>query len=163
MHVRGRRWRRWSSVLGVFGVGNEDTKTTPLASCWCLHYRLWAWLAPCSGDSVVYFGQVNADWVLVILMTRFLLTKDIFDWFIYFVVIFCSITLLLTINITNFNNYLIYIMKLLVFMVLCSVLKSPLVLGSRFVATSQFTCTAGWLAGFCMVRVFGWWEFSSRF
>ena len=29
--------------------------------------------------SVIDFGQVNAGWILVILMRRFLLTKDIFD------------------------------------------------------------------------------------
>ena len=45
-----------------------------LSFCW-----LWAWLAPCSGVSVVNFGQVNAGWVLVILMIRFLLTNNIFD------------------------------------------------------------------------------------
>ena len=43
--------------------------------CW-----LWgAWLVPCSGVSVVDFEQVNAGWVLVILMTRFLLTNDFFN------------------------------------------------------------------------------------
>ena len=45
----------------------------------CLYCRLWAWLAPCSGVSLVSFGQVDAGWVLVILMTRFLLANDIFD------------------------------------------------------------------------------------
>ena len=54
-------------------------------------------------------------------------------------------------------------MKMQVFMVLWSVLKSPLVLGSRFVATSQFICITSRLAGFCMVRVFDWWGYSSRF
>ena len=43
-------------------------------------------------------------------------------------------------------------MKLQVFVVLWSVLKS-LVLALRFVATSQFICIVGRLAGFCMVRV----------
>ena len=38
-----------------------------------------AWLAPCSGVTVADFGQLNACWVVVILMTRFLLTNDIFD------------------------------------------------------------------------------------
>ena len=59
----------------------------------CLYCRVWTWLAPCSGIPVTDFGQVNACWVLVISMTRFLLTNDIFDCFIYFVVIFCSIRL----------------------------------------------------------------------
>ena len=147
----------------VLGVGSEDTRVTPLASCWCLYCRLCAWLVPSSGVSVVDYGQVTAGWVLPILMTRFLLTNDISDLFIYFVVIFCSIRLLFTVYITDFNNYLIYIMKLQVFMVLWSVLRSPLVLGSRFVATSQFICVAGWMTSFCMVRVFGWWGFSNRF
>ena len=161
MHVRGWRWRRWSSVWGVFGVGNEDTKTSPLVSCRCLYCRLWVWLEPCFGVCVVDFGQVNAGWVIEILMTRFLLTNDIFDWLIYFVVTFCSVRLFFTVHFTDFNNYLIYIMKLQVFIVLWSVLKSPLVLGSRFVATSHFICIAGWLAGFCMMRVFGWLGFSN--
>ena len=59
----------------------------------CLYFRLRAWLVPCSGVSVVDFEQVNAGFVLVILMTRFLLTNDFFNWFIYFVIIFCSIRL----------------------------------------------------------------------
>ena len=37
-------------------------------------------------------------------------------------------------------------------MVLWSVLRSPLILGSRFVATSQFVCVAGLMIGFCMMR-----------
>ena len=41
-------------------------------------------------------------------------------------------------------------------MVLWSVLRSPLVLDPRFVATSQFTCIAGRLAGagFRLVGIF---------
>ena len=54
-------------------------------------------------------------------------------------------------------------MKLQVFMVLWSVLKSALALGSRFVATSQFICIVGLLTGFCMVRGFGWQQFWNRF
>ena len=79
MHVRGWRWRRWSSDCGVFGLDSEETRMTPLTSCWCLYCLLWAWLAPFSSVSVVDFGQVNVGWVLVILMTKFLLTNDIFD------------------------------------------------------------------------------------
>ena len=63
----------------VFGVGNEDTRATPFASCWCLYSRLWAWLVPCAGVSVFDFGQGNSGWALVILITKFLLTNDIFD------------------------------------------------------------------------------------
>ena len=36
-------------------------------------------LAPCSDVTVADFGQSNAYWVLVMLMAKFLLTKDIFD------------------------------------------------------------------------------------
>ena len=43
----------------------------------CLYCQLWVWLAPCPGAFVVDFVQVNAGWVLVILMTKFLLTNDI--------------------------------------------------------------------------------------
>ena len=45
----------------------------------CLYIWLWAWLEPSSGVSVADFGHVNACWTLVILMTRFLLTNDLFD------------------------------------------------------------------------------------
>ena len=71
----------------------------------------------CSIDD---FGQENAGRVLVILTTRFLLSNNINDWFIYFRVIFCGIRLSFTINSTSFNNHLIYIMKLQVFMLLWS-------------------------------------------
>ena len=100
-------------------------------------------MASCSGVSVVGFGQINSGWVLLILMKRFFLTSDIFDLFIYFVEIFCIIRLFFIVNITIFDNYLIYIMKSQVFMILWSVLKSPLVLGLRFNATSQFTYILG--------------------
>ena len=72
----------------MFGVDNGDAG----AACGVCS-RVWTWLAPCSGVTVVDFGQLNACWVLVMLMARFLLTNDIFDWFIYFVIIFCSIRL----------------------------------------------------------------------
>ena len=61
----------------MLGVGSEDTGATPIVSCWCLYCWLLVWLAPCSGVSVVDFGQENAACVSVILMTRFLLTNDI--------------------------------------------------------------------------------------
>ena len=96
-------------------------------------------MAPCPGFSLVDFRQVNVVWVLVIFMTRFVL-----HFWLIFAVIFCSLRLLFfTVNITNFNNCLIYIMKLQVFVVLWSVVKSPLVLGLRFVATSQFIYIVG--------------------
>ena len=53
-----------------------------------------------SGVSVVNFGQVNTSCVFVILMTRFLLNNDIFDWLIYFAVIFCSARLFFAVNVT---------------------------------------------------------------
>ena len=77
-----------------------------------LYVRLWAWLVPCSGVSVVDFEQVNAGWVLVVLITRFLLTNDSFNWFIYSVVIFCSIRFIFYCKYTNFNNYVICIKEI---------------------------------------------------
>ena len=65
----------------------------------CLYCWLWAWLVSCSGVFVVDFEQVNTGWVLVILMTRFVLTKDFLTDLFYFVVIFCSIRLFFTVNI----------------------------------------------------------------
>ena len=161
MHVLGWWSRHWSRVWGVFGVGDGDTRGTPLALCWCLYCQVWVWLVPCSSVYVVGSGQVNADWVLVILITRVLLTNNVFTD--SFIVIFCSIRFFFKVNIINCSNYLIYIMKLQVLMVLWSVLKSPLVLGWRFVATSQFICIVVWQAGFCMVQVFGWWRFWNIF
>ena len=62
--IGGWRWWHWTSMWGVFRVGNEDCW-----QCWCLYCRLGPWLVPCSGVSVVDFGQINAGWVLVTLMT----------------------------------------------------------------------------------------------
>ena len=44
-----------------------------------LYFWLLAWVVSCSSVSVVDFEQVNAGWVLVILMARFLLTNDFFN------------------------------------------------------------------------------------
>ena len=74
--------------------------------------------------------------------------NDIFAWFIYCIVIFCSTRFFLTVNITNFNNYLIYVMKQQVFMVLWSVLRSPFFLVFHFVATSQFDLHCGLIGYF---------------
>ena len=141
----------------MFGVGDGGAKavcgvcsglalSVVGALFWCFGCWIWA-----------------SKWWLDISNFNDKISYDIFEQFIYFVVTFCTIRLFFIVSITNFNNYLMYIMKLKVFMVLWTVLKSSAVLGSHFVATSQFTCIAGWLVGFCMVRVFGWWRFSNRF
>ena len=78
---------------------------------------------------MIYIYNIYLPW-----SSKCRITNDIFDWFIFLLLIFCSITLHFTVNITNFNNYLINIMKLQAFMILWSVLKPPLLLGSRFVA-----------------------------
>ena len=62
----------------------------------CLYCWLSAWLGPSSTVSVVDFGEVNAGWVLVILMARSLLPNNIFDQSIYFVVMFFCIRLCFT-------------------------------------------------------------------
>ena len=64
-------------------------------------------------------------------MARFykhLLTNNIFHWFFYFVVILHNIRRFLAVNITIFNDYLIYFLKSHVLLILWSVLKSLLVL-----------------------------------
>ena len=109
---------------------------------------------------------LRASWYLLVIsdfISIFASTNDIFDLVIYFIVIFWSIRLFFTVNISCFNNYLIYFNKWQVFMVLWFFLKLHLILGLRFVAISQFTSIAGSLAGFWMVRVYGWWGFSNRF
>ena len=46
----------------MFRVNNKDTRTTSLASFWCLCCLLWTYFTPCSSVSIVNFEQVNADW-----------------------------------------------------------------------------------------------------
>ena len=50
----------------MFGIGDGDAAAV-CGVCSALavktpgqHHWLWAWLAPCSGVSVVEFGQLNA-------------------------------------------------------------------------------------------------------
>ena len=85
----------------------------------------------CFLSFIIELYNISFNWILLILMTRFykqLLTNNIFHWFFYFVVIFHNIRIFLAVNITNFNNYLIYFMKSQVLLILWSVLKSLLVL-----------------------------------
>ena len=103
----------------MFGVGDGDTGAgceicsglttkTPWHSSGVFIVNFEHDLHLLLGFSDVDFVQVNAGWVLGILMTRFLLTNGIFDIFDnYFVVIFRSIKLFFTVNINNLNNYLI--------------------------------------------------------
>ena len=145
---RGWQWRDQDDVISAMLVSLLSALGVVGALFWC--FCCWIWASKC------WLGISNFN-------DRFLLTNDIFDWFIYFLVIFCSIRLFFTVSITNFNNYLIHIMKLQLFMLLWSGLKSPLVLGSHFVVSSQFIYIAGSLAGFDMMRVFCWWGFSNKF
>ena len=46
----------------MFKVNNKDTRTTPLASFWCICCLLWTYFTPCSSVSIVNFECVNADW-----------------------------------------------------------------------------------------------------
>ena len=46
----------------MFKVSNKDTRTTPLASFWCLSCQLWIYFTPCSSVSNVNFEHVNTDW-----------------------------------------------------------------------------------------------------
>ena len=46
----------------MFKVNNKDTRTTPLASWWCLYSYLWTYFTPCSSVSIVNFEQVNDSW-----------------------------------------------------------------------------------------------------
>ena len=46
----------------MFKVNNKDTKTTPMASFWCLYCKLLTYFIPCSNVSIARFEQVNADW-----------------------------------------------------------------------------------------------------
>ena len=45
----------------MFKVNSKDTRTTPLASFWCLYCYLLTY-TPCSLVYIVNFEQINADW-----------------------------------------------------------------------------------------------------
>ena len=47
----------------MFRVNNKDTRTTPLASFWCLYCLLWTYFTPCSNVSIVNFEYVITSWV----------------------------------------------------------------------------------------------------
>ena len=75
----------------MFGVGDEGAGAVcgvcsglAVKTPWRHHWRRASVFKidcarVCSGVSVFDFGQVNAGWVLAILMKRFLLTNDISD------------------------------------------------------------------------------------
>ena len=47
----------------MFIVNKKDTRTTPVASFWCLYCLLWTYFTPCSTVFIVDFEQLNADWI----------------------------------------------------------------------------------------------------
>ena len=48
-------------MWNIFKVNNKDTRTTPLASFWCLYSKLWTYFTPFSMVSIASFELVNAD------------------------------------------------------------------------------------------------------
>ena len=46
----------------MFKVNNKDTRTTPVASFWCLYCQLWTYFIPCSSVCIVNCEQVNTGW-----------------------------------------------------------------------------------------------------
>ena len=47
----------------MFKVNNKDTKTTPLASFWCLYCYFGTYFTPYSSVPIVNFEHVITDWV----------------------------------------------------------------------------------------------------
>ena len=47
----------------MFKVNNKDTRTTPLASFWCLYCYFLTYSTPCSSVFVVNFEHAIASWV----------------------------------------------------------------------------------------------------
>ena len=41
---------------------NKETRTTPVASFWCLYCYLWTYSTSCSSVSIVNFENVIASW-----------------------------------------------------------------------------------------------------
>ena len=48
----------------MFKVNNKDTRTTPLASFWCLYCQLWTYFTSSSSVSIVNFEHLIAGWVI---------------------------------------------------------------------------------------------------
>ena len=54
---------RGLKVWNMFKTNNKDTRTMPLASCWCLYCWLWTHSNFLSSVSIVNFEHVIAGWV----------------------------------------------------------------------------------------------------
>ena len=132
--IPGWQWRHQNGAIGVVLVSLLSALSMISTLFWCFYCFLWR--------SKCGLGISNFDDIWFI------------HWFIYFVVIFRGKRLFYTVNTINFNNYLIYIIKFSVLLILWSILQTLLVLGMRYVETSHFICIVGWLTGFCIVRVF---------
>ena len=94
---RGWQWRDQNYAIGIVLMSLLPALGMVGALFCC--FPSWLWASKCRLD-------------ISNIKDKFLLTNDDLDWFIYFIVILCRIRLLFTGNITNFNNYLIYIMKI---------------------------------------------------
>ena len=49
----------------MFKVNNKDTRTTPFLVSLLLTLNIFHTLFPCSSATIVNFGQVNGDWVII--------------------------------------------------------------------------------------------------
>ena len=49
-------------MWNMFKINTKDTRTTPMASFWCLYCWLWTYFTPCSRVSIPNFAHVTAGW-----------------------------------------------------------------------------------------------------
>ena len=59
-----------NKLWNMFMCNKKDTRTTPIASFWCLYCYLWTYFTPWSTVSIVNFEQVNASWINSLNATR---------------------------------------------------------------------------------------------
>ena len=89
----------------MFKVNNKDTRTTPLASFWCLYCWFWTYFTPCSSVSTVIFEHVIAGWVDCLIIVYLLIV--IFETWVEYPIIFSYFCLVQRILTSKKCNYMI--------------------------------------------------------
>ena len=62
----------WNNPAGIYllKVNKKDTRTTPMASFWCLYSWFWTYFTTCSRVSIVKFEHVITGWSTVLLVSH---------------------------------------------------------------------------------------------
>ena len=57
--VQSKEWKHQSNVWNLFKLKNENTRTMPIMSLWCLYCQLWTDFRHCSDISIIDFEELN--------------------------------------------------------------------------------------------------------